>query len=103
MDSFFSAEELFQKISKKHPSIGISTVYRFLKDEKKKGNIFSYLCDRKTVYSLGRKSHCHFFCEKTGKTLHFDIDDINFLKNKVPGKIKSIQLEVRGVCDACSK
>ena len=41
-------------------------------------------------------------CEETGKIIHFDVDSLDFLKNKIPGTISSFQIEVRGVCSKCS-
>lgn len=93
--SFFSAEDLHKKLKQK--GIGIATIYRFLKEAKDKGELFSYTCKRRTVYSKGKKSHCLFQCEKTGKIIHFDVDNIDFLKNKIPGTITSFQLEVKGI------
>ncbi len=99
--SFFSAEELHYRIQKIDASIGIATIYRYLRDSVNDKRLYSYTCDRRFVYSKMEKSHCHFICEKTGKITHFDIDNIDFLKNKVPGKITSFQLEVKGICDEC--
>lgn len=96
--TFFTAEELHKLCSKK---IGIATIYRFLKELEKKKQIYSYICDRKTIYSKQNKSHCHFICEKTGKIIHFEIDSLDFLKNKIPGKITSFQIEIKGICDDC--
>jgi len=98
IDSFFSAEYLYDRVKDKE-NLGIATIYRYLKEAKKSGELFSYICDRKTVYSKANKSHCHFICEKTGKIIHFEIDNIDFLKDKIPGTITSFQLEVKGVCD----
>lgn len=103
IDTFFSSEYLFGRVKKKDSSIGIATVYRFLKDAKERGEIFSYTCDRKQVYSRGKKSHCHFECENSGKIIHFDVDNIDFLKDKIPGTITSFQLEVKGVCQDCCR
>jgi Fur family ferric uptake transcriptional regulator len=108
LDSFFNAEELFEVVKTKDASIGIATIYRFLKEAKNNRELFSYVCDRKTVYSKGKKSHCHFICEETGEIIHFEIDNIDFLKDKIPGSITSFQIEVRGICKdklckACSK
>jgi Fe2+ or Zn2+ uptake regulation protein len=103
IDSFFSAEELYDKVKQKERNIGMATIYRYLNEVKAKGELFTYTCNRKTVYSKGKKSHCHFECEKTGKIIHFDIDNIDFLKDKIPGTIKSFQLEVRGTCNKCEK
>lgn len=99
IESFFSAEELFEKVMHKDSSIGIATIYRFLNELKKDNHIFSYKCDRRTIYSKRAKSHCHFICEKTGKVTHFSIDSLDFLKDKIPGSINSFQIEVMGVCD----
>ncbi len=99
IDTFFSAEDLYTKTK----NISLATTYRFLAELKNKGELYSYVCNRKTVYSKQAKSHCHFTCEKTGQIIHFEIDNIDFLKNKVPGKITSFQLEVKGICDDCKK
>ena len=98
--TFFSAEELYEKVKNKR--ISLATIYRFLKELRDKRELYSYLCDRRTIYSKQKKSHCHFICEETGEVTHFEIDNIDFLKNKVPGKITSFQLEVKGICDDCS-
>lgn len=100
IDTFFSAEFLYNKVKQKNKKIGIATVYRFLNELKKKKQINAYYCDKKLVYSKN-ESHCHFVCEKTGKIIHFELDSIDFLKNKIPGKIRSFQLEVKGICDKC--
>ena len=99
--TFFSAEALYEKVKKKDKSIGIATIYRFLNELKKQNKIFSYLCDRRTIYSTNNSSHCHFECEQTGKIVHFDIDSLDFLKKKIPGEITSFQLEVKGICKEC--
>jgi len=103
IDSFFNAEDLYSKVKEKDKHIGIATIYRFLNEAKRKGELYTYICDRKTIYSKGKKSHCHFECEKTGKIIHFEIDNLDFLKDKIPGTIKSFQLEVKGVCNTCEK
>ena len=103
INSFFNAEQLLEEIQKKDKDIGIATIYRYLNDAEKKGELYSYVCDRKKTYSKGKKSHCHFVCEETGKIIHFDIDNIDFLKDKIPGTITSFQLEVKGVCQECKK
>ena len=42
-------------------------------------------------------------CEETGKVIHFDVDSLDFLKNKIPGSISSFQIEVKGRCKECLK
>lgn len=97
MHSFFTAEELHDRVK----GISLATVYRYLKDLRSSRQIFSYLCDGRHVYSKEKKSHCHFVCEKSGKVIHFDVGSIDFLKDKIPGKISSFQIEVHGVCEDC--
>lgn len=101
--TFFSAEALYEKVKKKDKTIGISTIYRYLNELKRQKKIYSYLCDRRTIYSTNNKSHCHFECEKTGKIVHFEIDSLDFLKKKIPGNITSFQLEVKGICEECKE
>lgn len=98
---FFDADDLYENVRDK--DISKATVYRYLTEAKEKGELYAYTCERRNVYAKGKKSHCHFECEKTGKIIHFDIDNIDFLKDKVPGTITSFQIEVKGVCDTCKK
>ena len=99
--TFFGSEDLFEQAKKKNAGISIATIYRFMNEEVKKGNLHSYQCDRKTVYSK-EKQHCQFICQKTGKIIHFDVNSIDFLKDKIPGSIVSFQIEVVGLCESCS-
>ena len=101
--TFFSAEALFEKVKKKDKDIGIATIYRYLNELIKEKKIFSYICDRRTIYSTNNSSHCHFICEETGTVIHFDINSLDFLKNKIPGDITSFQLEVKGMCRQCKE
>jgi len=103
LNGMFDADKLYDKVKIKDKSVGIATIYRYLKEMKSEGELYSYICNRRTIYSKGKNSHCHFICEKTGKIIHFEIDNIDFLKNKIPGNITSFQIEVKGVCDECSK
>lgn len=95
---FFSAEDLLEKVLVKDKKIGIATIYRFLKKTRDDGKIFSYSCGGKTIYSNHSTNHCHFECTKTGKVFHFEIDNLDFLKDKIPGHISSFQLEIKGEC-----
>jgi Fur family transcriptional regulator, ferric uptake regulator len=100
--TFFTAEDLYEKVKSIDKNIGLATVYRFLKSMREVGEIFSYTCKGKLVYSKENRSHCHFVCEETGKVIHFSINSLDFLKDKIPGSITSFQIEVKGICDKCS-
>jgi Fur family ferric uptake transcriptional regulator len=93
--TFFTAEDLYKKSKEIDNSIGLATIYRFLKTLRKNKQIFSYTCNNKLIYSKENKSHCHYICEETGKVIHFNIDSLDFLKDKIPGDITSFQIEVK--------
>ncbi|MBT4805803.1 hypothetical protein HON71_06560 [Candidatus Woesearchaeota archaeon] len=101
LDSFFTAEELFKRVNQKDKKIGIATVYRFLRNLKKKEKLHSYLCNRKTVYSKEENNHCHFVCQKCGEIKHFDVKSLDFLKIKE--SICHFQIDVHGTCKKCLK
>ena len=83
-------------MKKEDATIAVATIYRNLKQLVKDGELFVYTCDRRQVYSK-TKQHCHYINEKTGEVTHFQIDNLDFLKNKIPGLISSVQIEIRGV------
>jgi Fur family ferric uptake transcriptional regulator len=95
-NTFFSADDLIEKISKTHKNIGIATVYRYLKDLRDKELIYSYTCGGKIIYSYTNRSHCHFECLESGKVVHFELNNLDFLKGELPGEIESFQLEIKG-------
>jgi len=101
LDSFFTAEELFKRVNQKDKKIGIATVYRFLRNLKKKEKLHSYLCNRKIVYSKEENNHCHFVCQKCGEIKHFDVKSLDFLKIKE--SICHFQIDVHGTCKKCLK
>ena len=101
--SFFTADELYNKIKEKDHNIGIATVYRFLKDLRRKKELHSYICNRKMIYSREKNNHCHFICQRCNQITHFSIDKIDFLKTKIKGYICHFQIDVYGICEECLK
>ncbi len=101
LSSFFTAEEFFKSIKKKNKNIGIATVYRFLNNYVHKDLLHSYQCDRRTLYSKEHNNHCHFFCQKCGKRIHFDIRSLDFMKKNIHGEICHFQIDVHGICLRC--
>ena len=102
-----TAQELFEKISVKHPEIGFATVYRFLRS----------LSDGRFVtevrmgglparYELTPKGHHdHLSCTKYGKIVEFENRQIEALQEKVSEKfgfkLTHHILELYGVCPDC--
>jgi Fur family ferric uptake transcriptional regulator len=99
--SLFTADELFDKIRKKDGTIGIATIYRLLKDLRKKKELHSYVCERRMIYSREKNNHCHFICQKCDRVTHFTIDKIDFLKTKIKGDVCHFQIDVHGICEKC--
>ena len=97
IDGFFSAEEVYGRLK----TIGIATIYRFLKSESKLGRLHVYNCSGKTLYSKNKNSHCHFICTVCKRQTHIKMKDANFLKSITEGKPCHFQLDVYGVCEAC--
>jgi Fe2+ or Zn2+ uptake regulation protein len=103
LTNFFTAEQLLEKAKKQNKKIGIATIYRFLKEQKRNATIHSYTCNRKIVYSKKESSHCHFICKKCGKITHFQIKSIDFLKQEIKAEICHFQIDVTGKCEECSQ
>ena len=99
--SFFTADELFEKVREQDPKIGIATVYRYLKDTGCKGELHTYNCDRRMIYSTSDSSHCHFHCTECNIVSHINIKKIDFLKKGVKGRICHFQIDIYGICEAC--
>ncbi|MDO8564208.1 MAG: transcriptional repressor [Nanoarchaeota archaeon] len=102
-DSFFTGEELFEYIKKKHNGIGLATIYRFLKEQRERQLLHSYVCNRSILYSKENKNHCHFICEHCKKVEHFNLDKIDFLRKNIKGSPCHFQLDVYGLCESCRK
>lgn len=98
----FDAEELYLNVYKKDKKISLATVYRFLKEQKEKGTINEYVCNKRKMYG-SEKSHCHFICKQCGKVIHFQINSVDFLKQKELGSIENIQIDVQGICEKCKQ
>jgi len=99
MEIFFNAEELHKKV----PKIGIATIYRFLTSAVKNGELHAYQCERKTVYSMSKKNHSHFICEKCGKITHLNLKKLGFIDKQIKGKICHIQIDITGFCKNCNE
>lgn len=98
--SLFSAEALHEKALEKDAKISLATVYRHLKRRQSEHSIYAYQCDGRKVYSTRSRAHCHYTCTDTGKQFHFELPEIDFLSEYVPGTIESVQIEVTGVCSS---
>ncbi len=101
--SFFDAYELHARIVKKNQRIGLATVYRFLNTLESDGEIHSFMCDNKRIYSNNKRSHAHFKCEKCSDIKHIQIKNVDFLHESVNDEICHFQIELSGICSNCKR
>ena len=99
--SFFNAYELHTDATKKDKKIGLATTYRFLNTLEKEGEIHSFSCNDKKIYSNKKTSHAHFTCEKCGKLKHIILKNVDFLSEVMEGEICHFQIELKGICSGC--
>jgi len=103
MKGFFGADEFHTIAKTQMPHIGVATIYRFLSDKVKERQLHSYYCEKKTVYSTSANNHCHYICQKCGKTQHVEIKNIDSIKKSIKGTICHFQIDVSGICEKCLK
>lgn len=104
-----SAEELYLKVSKSHPGIGLTTVYRTLKllteaglaKERRFG-------EPQGVYEKedGDRHHDHLICTRCGKIVEFKEPTIEQMQEDVATRygfvVTDHKMELYGLCGTCS-
>ena len=108
-DTHFSTEQLFGFIQKRHPSIGIATVFRSLPLFEKSGIISKVSFeDKVSLYELavpGEHHHHHLVCASCGRIIEMEIDFLDRLEEIVHSRydfqILDHRLDFFGVCSNC--
>jgi len=100
-EGFFTSDDILARLRKKGSDISRATVYRYLKSLNRAGIIHRFTCGRRRVYSNKNRNHCHFICHICGKTEHFEVKKIDFIKEGEMGHACHFQLDVHGVCRKC--
>ena len=100
-----TAEEIYLEVKKKLPTISKGTVYRILKNLKRKEEIQIIPKGFIAHYDGNTLPHPHFICESCGKV--FDLNE-KIKISKIPkrtkvGKINKYQLFFYGTCQICQK
>ncbi len=104
-----TAQELFEKISKKYPEIGFATVYRFLKNMTEHSLVTEVrMGGFPARYELTpNQHHDHLNCTRCGKIVEFENESIEELQEAVAKKFKfsltGHVLELYGICDLCNQ
>ena len=100
------AEQVFQRVRDRIPTVSLDTVYRTLWLLKDLGLVVALGSSReRTRFDANLNSHHHFVCGQCGLTRDFYSNDLDNIK--LPdlvgsfGKIEATHVEVRGVCREC--
>lgn len=100
------ADQVFQRVRGRMPTVSLDTVYRTLWLLKDLGLVVMLGSSReRTRFDANLNSHHHFVCGQCGFTRDFYSDDLDniSLPDSVDtfGEIEATHVEVRGVCLEC--
>jgi len=103
-----SAEEIYDRLKKKMPTVSLDTVYRTLWMLADLGFINTVSQDRGSIRFDGKTdNHHHFYCIRCRMLRDFTNKELSMLnipnEAKQYGKAISLQVEVQGICDICQK
>ncbi len=107
----FTPENLYLLVKAKYPesNVGITTVYRTLNllEENEIATSISFGAQGKK-FELGNKPHHdHLICEKCGKIIEFENEEIEQLQEKIATlydfKLTNHLMQLYGICKACQK
>jgi len=108
LEGHISPEDFYQILRKKHPEIGLSTVYRTLKlfsecelarevQRRDGGTLFEH--------NHAHPHHDHLLCSKCGVYFEFYDEQVEKLQEEIAKrhnfKMMSHRLEIFGVCNNC--
>lgn len=106
----FSAEEFYDVVKRKHPTVGQATVYRTLRHLSASGVVLEVnFGDGVTRYELNddRGQHDHLVCERCGKQVEFYDSEIEKLQDLIAEaagfSITDRRTNIYGLCDKCRK
>ncbi len=100
-----TAEEVYEYISVKHPTVSRATVYRNLAKLTEQGAVLHIpLADAPDRYDKTAERHYHAKCEYCGRVCDVGVKDIDLLKwvTDTGGcDIKDYDIVFRGICPEC--
>lgn len=106
LKSHVTAEEVYEYIKIKYPSIGKGTVYRDLNMLSDTGEIRRVeVTDGPDRFDFTLSPHYHVVCVKCGIVSDVDMDVITGLENKIKDthgmKFLSYDILFKGICEKC--
>lgn len=101
-----SAETVYLALKKKMPQLSLGTVYRNLDAYAKNGQSLLFEVKGQQRFDGDVSPHSHFACEACGgvQDLWFALPHAKVKKHLSRGaKVKSIDVLIKGQCEACAK
>lgn len=105
-DTHPDVEAIYRKVRERVPRISLDTVYRTLSTL-----VDSGLIDRVTTasgparYDGNPFPHHHFVCSRCGAIHDIGLAQVDAIPDAqaaaIPGKVDTVQVEYRGICNAC--
>jgi len=105
-DEHPDAETVFERVRRRIPALSLDTVYRTLATLERLGLIrrVDVVGDR-ARYDANTGPHHHFVCTVCGRIRDFTDESLDNLAPpkllRAWGQIKSVQVQVRGICRQC--
>ena len=95
-NSHFTAEEIYKKVNKNNSKVSLATVYNCLNQFRNSGIIkVVKLSSDKIYFDTNLKEHHHFFCQKSGKLIDIQKEQVKIAKlPKLPKGKKLESVEV---------
>jgi len=101
--------DVYGRLKKKVPTLGLPTVYRILNELTKSGILIQSLSeDRQLRYSLCAlpgEHHHHFTCRKCRKVEEVEFCNFKglskFIEKNLKAKVEAHQLQIEGLCSKC--
>ncbi len=104
-----TAQEVYELVSKKDPSVGFATIYRFLRALTKAGIITEVRVGRASArYELKQEGHHdHLTCTQCGKICEFENLQIEELQRRIARsfgfELTGHVMELYGICPDCQQ
>ena len=109
-ESHPSAEEIYRKALRVHPSISFTTVYKTLQTLRDLGEIQELNIDPERVhYDPETREHAHFFCKSCRSLMDLEMDSFdrdalaNSFQESGDLEIHHMQVFTLGLCGTCRR
>ena len=101
-----SADDIYQKLVKKMPTISLDTVYRTLRSMSEHGMLQVLNPHRENLrFDPNLIHHHHFVCKSCGVIKDFESKELNSIQipeeTGILGEANTLHVEIRGVCKKC--